>query len=105
MKKIAAFIVQFRIGIMVAVTVLTVAFAYQIPSLKINSDFVKSLPDDDPIAMQYKQIGKKYKGTDIGMIVLETENIYTAELIKNVQRVTDSLKLMPEIATVTSLTN
>jgi len=87
------------------VLTLTVYLGYQIGNLKINSDVISSLPDDDPDAALFKQIGKEFGGNNIGMIILETHDIFQKDVIKHVQQITDSLKMMEGISNVTSLTN
>src|SRR6056297_3419282 len=105
MKKLAEKIIQNKITITVITTIITIILGYQIKNIEINSDFIKSLPDDDPLAVQYKYIGEKYKGADMGMIIMETENIYNYEVLKHIRQITDSLKVINGVSTVTSLTD
>lgn len=105
MNKIAKTIIKLKWLIIIAVVGLTVLFGYQLKDLTINSDIISSLPDDDPVAKLYKNIGAEFGGNDMGMIVLETENIFTAEVLEHVKQVTDSLKFTKGISTVTSITN
>jgi predicted RND superfamily exporter protein len=105
MEKIAKAIVKFQWLIIILVTVITVFLGYQIKYLKINSDIISSLPDDDPTALLYKQIGNEFGGNDVGMIALETDNVYNTEVLEHVKQITDSLKVMEGISTVTSLTD
>lgn len=105
MNRFAEGIVKLKWLIIIVVFGLTVFFGYQIKFLTINSDIISSLPDDDPAAKLYKSIGKQFGGNDIGMIVLETDNVFKAEVIQHVKQVTDSLRVTNGVATVTSLTN
>lgn len=105
MNKIAETIVKLKWLIIIAVVGLTVLFGYQLKNLTINSDIISSLPDDDPVAKLYKNIGSEFGGNDMGMIVLETDNIFTAEVLEHVKQITDSLKITKGISTVTSITN
>ena len=84
---------------------LTIVFGYQIKNLKINSDLISSLPDDDPAATLYKKVGTQFGGNDMGMVVLETDDIFNAEVLQHVKQITDSIKITHGISTVTSLTN
>jgi predicted RND superfamily exporter protein len=83
----------------------TVFFGYHIKDLKINSDIISSLPDDDPTALMYKNIGKEFGGNDVGMIALETADVFTNEVLRHVKRITDSIRVTRGISTVTSLTD
>lgn len=105
MEKIAKIIVKLRWPIIAITIAVTIFFGYEIRHIKINSDFIKSLPEDDPIAVEYKAIGEKYLGNDMGIIVMETDNIYNASTIAHIKQITDSLKTTPGVSTVTSLTD
>ena len=105
MKKLAELTVKLRWLIIIIVIAITVFLGYQIKNLTINSDLLSSLPDDDPAARLYKDIGKKYGSNDMGMIVLETDDVFKTEVLEHVKQITDSLKVMPGINTVSSLTD
>ncbi len=105
MEKLAKAIVKLRWVMIILVVGLTAFFGYHINDIKINSDIINSLPDDDPAAHLYKQIGEEFGGNDAGMIILETDNVYKTEVLEHVKQVTDSLKVMEGVSTVTSLTD
>ena len=105
MNRFAEGIVKFKWLIIIAVVGLTVFFSYQTKNLHINSDIISSLPDDDPVARLYKEIGTQFGGNDMGMIVLETNDVFKAEVIQHIKQITDSLKYTNGVSTVTSLTN
>ncbi|MCH9006928.1 MMPL family transporter, partial [candidate division KSB1 bacterium] len=64
-----------------------------------------SLPDSDPDAVLLKQIGEKFGGNRIGMVILETDDVFTTEVLSHVRQITDSIKEMEYISSVTSITN
>ena len=105
MNKLAEGIVKLKWLIIVVVIALTAFFGYQITDLKIDSDIISSLPDDDPAALLYKNIGKEFGGNDMGMIIIETDDVFTKEVIEYVKQISDSLLITDGISTVTSLTN
>ncbi|MCG8700705.1 MAG: MMPL family transporter [Bacteroidales bacterium] len=105
MEKLAGAIIRLRWLIIIGITAITIYLGYQIQFLTINSDVISSLPDDDPSASLYKEAGDKFGGNYVGMIILETPNVFTAQTIQHVCDITDTLLLMDGIATVTSLTN
>ncbi|MBN1119389.1 MAG: RND family transporter [Bacteroidales bacterium] len=105
MNRFAEGIVKFKWLIIIAVVGLTVFFSYQVKDLHINSDIISSLPDDDPAAQLYKEIGTQFGGNDMGLIVLETNDVFKAEVIQRIKQITDSLKYTNGISSVTSLTN
>jgi hypothetical protein len=105
MNRFVKAIIRLKWLIISVVVVLTIFFGYQLKNLPINPDVIDSLPDDDPTAKLYKDIGTEFAGNDMGMIVLETKDVFNAEVIKHVKQITDSIKYTQGVSTVTSLTN
>jgi predicted RND superfamily exporter protein len=104
MEKVSRFILKIRWLIILLVLAITVFLAFQIPSLKINSDVISSLPDNDKDAVLLKKIGTKFGGNRMGMIILESGNVFTTEVIAQVKQVTDTLSEIEGISAITSLT-
>ena len=105
MEKLSRIIIKLKWIIVASVLALTIFFGYQTKNLHINSDIISSLPDDEPVAKLYKDIGTEFGGNDMGMIVLETENVFSAEVIEHIRQITDSIRYTSGVSTVTSLTN
>ncbi len=105
MNKLAKGIIKLKWVIIIIVIGLTAFLGYQIKDLKIDSDIISSLPDDDPAALLYKNIGKEFGGNDMGMIIIETDDVFKKEVIEYVKQITDTLSVSDGIATITSLTN
>ena len=105
MELIFKAILKIRWVIILLVTAITVFLAYQIPDIRINSDVISSLPDSDPDAVLLKKIGGQFGGNKMGMIILECDNVFTAEVLAHVREITDTLKEIEGISSVTSLTN
>ena len=105
MRKLAELTVNYRWVIIILVILVTALLGSRIKDLKINSDIISSLPDDDPAASLYKDIGKKYGGNDMGMIVLETDDIFKTKILEDIKQITDTLQVTKGINTVTSLTD
>jgi hypothetical protein len=105
MNKLAKGIIKLKWLIIIIVLGLTVFLGYQIKDLKIDSDIISSLPDDDPAALLYKNIGKEFGGNDMGMIIIETDDVFKKDVIEYVKQITDTLRVSDGISTVTSLTN
>ena len=77
MKKTLSYIIKFRTLILLTILAITLVMGWQMKNLKINSDIISSLPDDDPAAVLYKEIGEKYQGSTIGIIIVNSENLYS----------------------------
>jgi hydrophobe/amphiphile efflux-3 (HAE3) family protein len=105
MERLTRWIIKLKWLIIIIVAGLTFFFGDQIRHLKINSDILSSLPDDDSTALLFKNIGARFGGNEIGMIVLETDNVFKTVVLQHIKQITDSLKITDGVSTVTSLTN
>lgn len=105
MKKFAEKILAHKWLIIILVSVLTIFLGYQLKNLTINADLLSSLPDDDPDALLMKQIGKDFNGNSMGMVILETDNVYRADVLEHVRMITDTISEIDGVSSVQSLTN
>ena len=105
MKKMTETIIKLKWLIIAIVAALTVLFGYQLKNIEIDSDIISSLPDDDPVALLYKNIGKEFGGNDMGMVIIESDNVFKKDVLVSIKQVTDSLIATEGVSTVTSLTN
>ncbi|OIQ37816.1 MAG: hypothetical protein BM563_07660 [Bacteroidetes bacterium MedPE-SWsnd-G1] len=105
MKQLSQNIVRLRWLIILIVTALTIFFGSQLSNLEIDADILKSLPKDDKDAVLLKEIGEKFGGNRMGVVILETDNIYKQSVIEHVKIITDSLNNINGISSISSLTN
>ncbi|MGA9270960.1 MAG: MMPL family transporter, partial [Lutimonas sp.] len=87
------------------VSVLTLVIGLQIRNLKIDADVLSSLPDSDPDALLMRQIGQTFGGNRMGIVILETDNIYKTDVIEHIGILTDSIERIDGISSVSSLSN
>jgi len=104
-KNLADIVIRARWIILGLVVIMTLFFGSRIRNLSINSDILSTLPDDDPTGVLYKRVGEQFGGNDIGMIVLETGDVFSTDVIQHVAQITDSLKIITGLSTVTSITS
>ncbi len=105
MLKLSNIAVKYRWPILIAVALLTVFFGYQLQFIKVDSNVVNSLPKDDPVVSLFNEVGKQFGGNQMGIVILEAENVLDPEILDEIQEVTDTLSEMEGILSVTSLTN
>lgn len=105
MDKFSAFIIKARWLIIVFVLAVSVLLGFQIPKVTINSDVINSLPATDKDAVLMKKIGAQFGGNRMGMVIIDCENVFTTEVLKHIQQITDTLTFIKGINSVTSLTN
>jgi len=103
--KFSKNIVSLKWLIIIFVLINTLYLGNQTRHLKINADILQSLPDHDLDAKLLKQIGKNFGGNNMGVIILETDNIYQTKVLEHIQVITDTLTNINGIASVSSLTN
>jgi predicted RND superfamily exporter protein len=105
MDKLARSIIKYRWVTIVTVVILTIFLSFQIKNLRFNPDVISSLPDSDPDAALFKQINDQFAVNNMGMVILEADDIFTKETLEHIRVLTDTLSITPGIATVMSLTN
>ena len=105
MEKFFSYIIKVRWAIIFLVLAVTVFLGLQIPDVRINSDVISSLPESDKDAALIRKIGTQFGGNKTGMIIIETENIFTAEVLGHIRQITDTLTETENISSVISLTN
>ncbi len=105
MDKLARITIKLKWYIILLVFVLTVFLGFYIKDLRINSDIISSLPNDDPHAALFKKIGEQFGGNNMGIIILEADDIFNTSVLQNIVEITDTLKEVEGINAVTSLTN
>ena len=86
--------------IIVLVCLGTLFFGNELKKLQIDADIVRSLPDDDVDARLLKKIGKNFGSNNMGVIILETDNIYQPSVIEHIQLITDTLSEISGISSV-----
>jgi hypothetical protein len=104
-KQISGNIIKYRWFIILAVIAYTVFSVVQITKLRIDADVLSSLPDDDKHAVLLKKIGERFGGNRMGIVILETDNVYQTPVIKDIKTLTDSIAKIDGISSVSSLTN
>jgi len=105
MDKLARIIIKYRWVTIVTVGLLTIILSIQIKDLRFNPDVIKSLPDSDPDALLLKEINEQFTVNNMGMVILEAEDIFTTQALKHLRLITDTLSVTPGVASVISLTN
>jgi len=99
------FVVKFRIAILTVTIVLTGFFAYQLQFLKVDSNIVDALPKSDSIVQVFKEVGNRFGSNEIGLVIIESENVFMPDALGHIKQISDSLTQLEGIVGVTSITN
>ncbi len=105
LQKFAEQIINLKWFIIIATIILTTILGFQLQNLSINSDILKSLPEEDKNASLLKEIGRNFGGQNIGLLILETDNVYNTSTIEHIASLTESLGEIEGINSVSSVTN
>lgn len=105
MRKIAAFIIHYRIMIIGLVSVLSLIFAFFLGKVKVNADLSSYLPKSDAAVKLLDYIGEQYGGNSLGIVVIKSDDVFNIETIKSIDYLTRQFRQIDGISYVTSLTN
>ncbi len=105
MQKISRFIIEHPktfLSINILITLVFLFFTFQ---LKIDDDILNYLPDNDPTITTFNRLGDTFNGNNIGIIIIEADNIFNNEALNYIDSLTEKCQQVPGVTSVTSLTN
>ncbi len=105
MEKFAEQIVRYRWFVLTVVLLLTAFLGYQFKFVQVDSNLINSLPKDDPVVMLFEEVGERFGGNEMGMIILESGNVLMPNVLDDIQEITDTISKTNGVLSVTSLTN
>lgn len=105
LKSYSKRIIKFRWLILTLVILFTAFFAYQFKFLEVDSNIVNALPKDDPTVQLFNDVGDRFGGNQIGLVIIKTDNVFESEVLNHIQQVTDTLTEINGVVSVTSITN
>lgn len=105
MDKLAKLITQLKWPIIILTVLLTGFFGFELTKIKINSNVIDSLPANDSVVSLFKNIGKQFGGNQMGMLIVQSDNVFKPGALKDLQSITKTLDTIHGISSVTSLTN
>jgi len=105
MRKIAEFVVKYPV-IWIGITIILTGLAgIGFTNLRVESDILKYLPQDDPVVKKFNEISEKFKGSYLGMVIIETENVFTTQTLEKIKELTQAYQEIEGVEEVTSLVN
>lgn len=105
MSRLTSFIIKYKWLVVFVTFLLTLFFGYQLTNVKVDSDIINSLPAEDPEVKLFREVGDKFGSNEIGMIIVESDNVLMPDVLKDIKLITDSLSAIKGIISVNSLTN
>ncbi len=108
MEKFSRLVVRFRIPIILVFLGLTVFFALQLPRAEIDPEFKNMLPKDVEARRNTDTIEDIFGGTDMLMVLFETDDVLnpeTLQRVKNVSRDASHLKGVDKVFSLFEMKN
>jgi predicted RND superfamily exporter protein len=105
MGKLAAAVIRLRIPIIIVTVLLTAVFGYFVKDIHINPDIIGYLPKDDPVTKLNTYISEKYGGSQMAIVAIEDDDVFSADTIGAIQHLTSEFQRLEGVRYVTSLTN
>ncbi|MEZ5017709.1 MAG: efflux RND transporter permease subunit [Flavipsychrobacter sp.] len=102
--RIAAFVIKYRITLLVILLVATAFMGYKATSLQLSYNFAKTIPTDNPKYTDYQEFRKKY-GEDGNLMVVgvQTERFYTKEFFSSYRKLVERLQKVEGVENVISI--
>ena len=103
MKDLSENIIRFRWGIILLFIGVTVLFALQIPKVQIDTEIKSNLPKDMPSRLATDRIDKLFGGTEMLMVLVQTDDVITRETLSRVKKLSRKIKRIKGVDKVMSL--
>ncbi len=103
-------VVRFRFAVIALVAILTAAFAWQLPNLRLDPDTEAYIPKGHPIRVFWKQAKEDFAvGKDIfvGIVADGPRGVFTPEILSGIAELTEGIKQLDAVVAddVRSLSN
>lgn len=103
MAAISAFIIKYRWLVIVAFVALTFIMGSQIPKLTIDAEFANMIPQNMGFRASTDKIEDLFGGTDLLILLFETENILNEKTLNRIKSVAKELNRINGVDNVMSL--
>ncbi len=103
MKTSGAWIVKYRWLVILGFIAVTAYFAVLIPRVEIDTDIKSQLPKDMPSLLDTQKIDELFGGTEMLMILVQTDDVLKSETLKRVRSISRKVKRVEGVDKVLSL--
>ncbi|MGE0821388.1 MAG: MMPL family transporter [Candidatus Binatia bacterium] len=105
MQRVYEVVVNRPKSILFVIVLLTGFFASHAQHLRVDSSVDSLLPKGDPEKAYYDEVRQQFGSDEIGVIGVIADNVYTPAVLQKIQRLTETIRQIPEVKNVISLTN
>ncbi|MDD4519061.1 MAG: MMPL family transporter, partial [Limnochordia bacterium] len=85
--------------------IITLFFGFFALNIRVDDDIMNYLPEDDPVVETFNRISDTFGGSNIAVVILEADDIFTNEALLHIDHLTDLFAGVDGVTSVTSLTN
>ncbi|MFH1851372.1 MAG: MMPL family transporter [Candidatus Neomarinimicrobiota bacterium] len=96
-------IIRFRWPIIIGFILITLFFGWQVPRAKIQTDFETYIPEDVPARVNTAALDDIFGGSDVVMILLETDDVLNPATLQRVQAISRRVNRIRGVEQVLSL--
>jgi len=104
-NRISKMIAGNPLKVIIVITAITILMGFFATKVKINPDILDYLPKTDKIIQDFDRVGEEYGGSLTAFIVFESDNVFSTESLRKIDRITRLLQETEGVSIVTSLTN
>ena len=105
MIRVTRWVVKYPWWAILSILLITVFLGYNIRFIKVDPDITSSLPQHIPAKRLYDRMNEIFPSKDMVLIALESDSIFTPEIISEIFEITTHLEDMPDVYSVLSPTN
>lgn len=105
MLRLADLVIRWRGWIIAATLLLTALLGWQALRVTLNGDFSTYLNAEDPLVQQYNRVGEVFGGNETGVVLVTAPDVFTADNLNLVDRLTDTYRGVEGVSDVISVTN
>ena len=103
MERLSNFTIRYRWVIIIVLLVFTLFMGAQIRNAHFNPDMLTYLPEDMPSRVNQKKIEEIFGGTELVMIVVQTDDVINAEMLRRIKALSHQMKKIKGIEKVMSI--
>ena len=99
MKKLADFIINRRLLVLIIISVITIFFGYQCRNLSISTNFNDLLPQTHPYVKVHNEFRENFGGANFLVIMVSVKDgtIFNRETLEKIRYITNELEGLPGI--------
>ena len=105
MQRIFRLVVDRPLLVLLVILLLTCFFGYHAQHIRLDGSVERLLPGNDPDNQYYAEVRELFGNDEVGVIAGVADNVYAAEVLQKIDRLTKEIAKVDGVASVLSLAN